>query len=292
MKSLGSSGPEAPRLGRPKPERLWVVLDEEEPTADIPIGVIVPFDFGVDWQYWQYVPQGVSLHFTRTPYLRKSVGIELARDVSRASVVKKATRTLNALDTHVVAYACSSGSFVNGVAGEVGLRQAMLDAGARRAVTTSRAMLDALFACGVENVALASPYTARVATKLADFVEEAGLEVASNVHLGMSRGIAQVNRKTIAELVRRAARPPAEAVFLSCTGLRTLGIVAALEEEVGLPILTSNQVTLWDALRQADALPSEPLDGESPVLGDANPMARSTLLLLRAAAEESREEAG
>jgi maleate isomerase len=292
---VSSSGYGAPERGgelpvriRPKPELLRATIDYDAPTGDIPIGVIVPFDFGIDWQYWRYVPPGVSLHFTRTPYLRKSVGIELARDVGRPTVAARATRTLSALEPAVVAYACSSGSFVNGVAGDIELRRAMLEAGAKRAVTTSGAMASAFRACGVTKVGLASPYVARLAAKFGDFVDEAGFEAVSNVHLGLTRGIVNVSKATIGDLVRAAARPEAEAVFVSCTGLRTLGMIASLEEEVGVPILTSNQVTLWDSLRAADALPVGAETRDDPVLGDASPMARATELLLPAASEARR----
>lgn len=260
---------------------------------DTPIGVIVPFDFGIDWQYWRYVPPNVSLHFTRTPYLRTTVGLQLAKEVGKPTVVARATRALNAIDPVVTVYACSSGSFVRGLEGERDIRRQMLDAGANRAVTTSGATLEALRALGARRVAVASPYTLRLTNRLVAFLEEAGFEVVSAVYLGISTAIALVTRDTVAGLLRRAASPDADAIFVSCTGLRTLGIVAKAEEETGLPILTSNQVTLWAALREAEALPSEPpWEVIGPVLGDHNPMARSTAMLLDAARREPRAEAG
>ncbi len=38
-------------------------------------------------------------------------------------------------------------------------------------------------------------------------------------------------------------------VFLSCTNLATVEMIAALEEEVGKPVITSNQATFWNAIR-------------------------------------------
>ncbi|MEO5702213.1 MAG: hypothetical protein ABIS17_02510, partial [Casimicrobiaceae bacterium] len=38
-------------------------------------------------------------------------------------------------------------------------------------------------------------------------------------------------------------------VFVSCTQLPTLGVVARLEAELGKPVITSNQATFWQALR-------------------------------------------
>ena len=43
----------------------------------------------------------------------------------------------------------------------------------------------------------------------------------------------------------------AEAVVLSGNGFHAIGVSAALEEDLGRPVLTANQVAFWYALRQA-----------------------------------------
>jgi maleate isomerase len=43
----------------------------------------------------------------------------------------------------------------------------------------------------------------------------------------------------------------AEAVFFGGNGFRAIGMIAALEQELGRPGLTGNQVVFWNALRQA-----------------------------------------
>lgn len=265
---------------------------EYDDDAMVKIGVVVPFDFGLDWEYWGYLPADVELHFTRTPYLDKPVGIPLARAVAKPSVLARATRSLSALDPVVTVYACSSGSFVDGLEGEARLRRLMLDAGARLAVTSAGAMVDALRMTEARRVAVASPYDQRLTRKLAAFLEEAGFQIPSVTYLGIQQHISRVNKRTIADLIRSAAHPDADAVFLSCTALRTRGIIADLEHEIGCPILTSNQVTLWAALAAAGALPTDPeSEVKGWVLGGGDPMAESTeLLLSRVAAEEAAPE--
>jgi maleate isomerase len=54
-----------------------------------------------------------------------------------------------------------------------------------------------------------------------------------------------------AQLIRDADSPDAQAVFASCTNLPTYDLIAPLEAELGKPVLTANQVTLWAALRRA-----------------------------------------
>lgn len=164
----------------------------------------------------------------------------------------------------------------------------MREAGAPRATTASGAMLDALRACDAVRVAVATPYTDRLTDRLVSFIEEGGLDVVSAVNLGLKTGIASVSQATIADLIRAANRPEADAVFLCCTSLRTFGMIADLEHEVGRPILTSNQVTLWHALWAAGALRMDEaeLADSGWILGGGHPMAHSTDLLLKAAASD------
>ena len=67
----------------------------------------------------------------------------------------------------------------------------------------------------------------------------------------------------------RAEVPPtAEAVFFGGNGFRAIGMIAALEEELGRPVLTGNQVAFWYALRQADV--RKPVNGYGRVFRTLN----------------------
>jgi len=215
------------------------------------IGVVVPFDFALDREYWQFVPSTVSLHITRTPFHQGPVAVALARAVAEPAEAAEAVTTLVAIEPDVVAYACTSGSFVNGLAGERQLREAMEAAGARRAVTTSGALLDALRVLGVRRVALGTPYVAELGSLLRDFVAAAGFEPVSLANLDLEGGIADLASTDVERLAAAAFVPGAEAIFLSCTNLPTVYVLADLEARYGIPVLSANQVTMWAAVRAA-----------------------------------------
>lgn len=271
---MGQTGTRSKRVRRE--------VEYDPPESRRPIGVVVPFDFNLDWEYWSYLPEGVVLHFTRTPHLRHEVGTALARGVGRPAVVAKATRALSAIKPAAVLYACSSGSFVDGVDGERRIREAMLEAGAPAAVTTAGATVEALVDTGMRRISLVTPYTSRLTNRFVDFLEQAGIEVASAHHLGVTSNMSLISKATIADLVRDADDSDADAVVVSCTALRTWGIVSDLEGELGRPVFTSNQVSLWSVLRAAGILrggvghpgPGWTMGGSDPAL--------STRLLLEA----------
>lgn len=74
-------------------------------------------------------PRRRLLHLTRTPFVPVEVSLDLARLVSEHETLGDAVRALNAVAPEVVAYACTSGSFVGGVAGERAMCEAMTRAG-------------------------------------------------------------------------------------------------------------------------------------------------------------------
>ena len=224
------------------------------------IGVIVPFDFALDREYWQWAPDDVSLHITRTPPHFGPVGVELARAVSETGEAADATKTLVEIKPDAIAYACTSGSFVDGLEHEAALRAAIQDASPGSwAVTTSGALLEALRALGVRRVGLGTPYVSELGRLLADFVRAAGFEPVSLANLELTGGIADVAEDEVRHLAEAAHVPAAEALFLSCTNLRTFDALPDLEARYGIPVLSANQVTMWGALRAAGAtLPDLP----------------------------------
>jgi maleate isomerase len=262
---------------RSRPFRRAVEFDGPDTSASI--GVVVPFDFSLDWEYWSYLPAGVSLHFTRTPHRAGEVGAALARSESRPGTVAKATRSLSSVSPAAVLYACSSGSFIGGVEGEAAIRRAMLDAGAPAAITTASATVDALRLTGMRRVSVVTPYSARLTAKFADFIEDSGFEVASAHHLGVTRNISRISQATIKDLVREADDVDADAVVVSCTALRTWGIVNQLEGELGRPVFTSNQVSLWAVLHAAGVLRDAMARRDGWAMGGSDP-ARSTRMLV------------
>src|SRR5690606_5094809 len=82
------------------------------------------------------------------------------------------------------------------------------------------------------------------------YLGEHGIEVAANKSLGLDREIWEVPYERTAELIREVDRPDADVIIVSCTNLPTYDLIAPLERELGKPIVTANQATVWAALRR------------------------------------------
>jgi maleate isomerase len=226
-------------------------MDTSPPLEQTGIGVVVPYDFALDRELWRWVPDDISLHLTRMPYVPLAATMEMAIHLSDPALVANGATEVKAVSPLVTAYACTSGSFVGGLAGETALVAAMTEAGAPAAVTTSGALLTALRHLDITRIATATPYTADITAGLSGFLAEAGFDVVAASGLGLTSDIRTVPYDVTAQLVRDTDCPGAEAVFISCTNLPTYDVIAPLEAELGKPVLTANQVTMWSALTVA-----------------------------------------
>lgn len=223
-------------LGGPQPQRG--------------LGVVAPFDFALDRELWRWVPDEISLHLTRTPFVPVEVSLDLARIVSEHETLDEAVRALGAVEPEVLAYACTSGSFVGGIAGEHAMCEAMRRSGERPCVTTSGALLEALAELGARRVALVTPYTRSVTESLAEYLAQAGAAVTGTAFLGLTRHIWKVPYRDVARMARDAAGTTADVLFISCTNLPTYDVIPQLEAELRIPVISANQVTMWAALRR------------------------------------------
>lgn len=215
------------------------------------IGLVLPFDSALDREYWQYVPDNVDLYLGRTKHIAGPLGVDLIRAVSENDrVLPVVGDMITALDPDVVVYGCTSGSFLRGLSGCKELRLAMESLGCRAAGSTSEFLLDALHALGAKRVSVATPYDEEMTGLLIDFLASAGFAVVRVRNLGMTGDPKTVPPDEVLELALAADHPRADVLFLGCTNLRTFDLVAEVEEQLGKPVLTANQVTMWGALRR------------------------------------------
>ncbi|WP_051342208.1 maleate cis-trans isomerase family protein [Pseudonocardia spinosispora] len=213
------------------------------------IGVVAPFDFALDRELWRWVPDDISLYLTRMPFLTTQVTVEMAVAVGDHGVVRRATKDVLTPEPDVVTYACASGSFINGRLGERDLTRTILDAGAPAARTTAGSLVEALTALGSRKLAIATPYIEEITVRLDRFLLENGIRTVASGGMGLLSHIWRVPYSKVVEIVSSVDTPEADALFISCTNLPTYDVIGPLEQALGKPVITANQVTMWSALR-------------------------------------------
>ncbi|MFI7382940.1 decarboxylase [Streptomyces sp. NPDC049813] len=153
-----------------------------------------------------------------------------------------------------VVWACTSASFVFGWEGAHEQVRGLAVAAGLPASSTSFAFAHAVRELGVQRVAVAATYPADVAEHFAAFLKAAGAEVVSVRGSGIvtAAEVGTWGRDEVLAMARAADHPEAEAVLLPDTALHTAAHVPDLERELGKPVLTANQVSVWEGLRLVD----------------------------------------
>jgi len=160
-----------------------------------------------------------------------------------------------------VGYACTSGAVVIGsgrVAGMIGAAHPGVPV-----TDPLRAVIAALGEMGLGRIALVSPYVPEVTRPMRARLAEAGIQTVSELSFGQKeeRTVARITEESSRRAILQAAEAPGvEAVFASCTNLRTLGILQGCEAELGLPVISSNTALLWHLVQIA----GQPVPGWAP----------------------------
>lgn len=163
-----------------------------------------------------------------------------------------------------VVWACTSGSFVYGWKGAHEQVRSLAVAAGMPASSTSFAFAHAVQELGVRKVAIGATYPDDVAALFARFLTDAGAEVTAVRGSGIitAAEVGTWGEAEVFALAKEADTADAEAVLLPDTALHTAAHIQALENELGKPVLTANQVTVWEALRLTDRRVNAPALGE------------------------------
>ncbi len=212
------------------------------------IGLMVPTGNTVmEPEFATLAPEGVSVHANRVYLKEVSPEALLGMEADAARSAEQLTQCR--LD--VMCFGCTSGSFVGGVGYDARLIDVIENASGLPSTTTSTAVLRALRLLGISRVALATPYTDEVTEIEKRWLEDNGIEVTAWQGGGLVQ-TADIQECAPEVSYRRAKavdNDRAEAVFISCTGFRTIENLAKLEADLGKPVISSNQASFAECLR-------------------------------------------
>ncbi len=119
--------------------------------------------------------------------------------------------------------------------------------------TMSQAVIDGLRRFDARRIVVATAYADEVNNRLKRFLEDHGFEVIGLEGFGLF-GFGEPGKVSEEDIIALgsklcAATPDAEALLISCGGLRTLGVAKPLEARHGVPVVASTQAAFWAALR-------------------------------------------
>ena len=213
-----------------------------------------------------FVPPGLELDIEpaeSAPELGPE-GITLAHveRLARDPGIGRAARRLAQRGAQAVAYGCTTGSYVLGPDGDAAIAADMRTAAGVPATTTSTAAVAALRELGLRRLAVLSPHVDDLNARLRAYLEASGFAVVNLVGLNQRGDIEAIEPDATRDLVTSSVNAcNADAIFISCTGLRTATIIDELEQSLSKPVVTANQATLWRLAHLAGAPTTTPERG-------------------------------
>ena len=150
---------------------------------------------------------------------------------------------------------CFTGSsYMLGPQGDLALQRRLAARAKGVPVTiTGLAAVAAFRAVGARRLALVHPpwWPEDMDQRGADYFSAHGFEVVSHARAPLGTGRVNIHPGPLYEWIRANVLATADGVFIGGNGMRTIGAIQALETTLGKPVITSNQVTFWAALRLA-----------------------------------------
>jgi len=212
------------------------------------LGMIVPsVNTEAEPQMEAMLPEGVSLHTTRLKMVEGPpetlLGFTDRIEEGAAALADAGVDRILFHCTAVTTYEPDMGRRI---------RERIGQATGLPVSVTGEAVAEALAALAARKVVMVTPYTSAVNEREAAFLRHHGVAVLRNHAQGLTyaREFRAIEPYGWYRMVMDRRHEEADAYFLSCAQIRVAEIIAALEHDVGRPVVTSNQAALWHALRQ------------------------------------------
>lgn len=132
-------------------------------------------------------------------------------------------------------------------------------------VSSAGALLRGLEAIGARRIAMVTPYLKPLTKLVADYIEDAGVEVLDALSLEVSDNlaVARLDPADLREHWRKVDVSSADALVLSaCVQMPSLPAIQPVEEEAGLPVLSAATATVFTVLTELGLRPVVPNAGQ------------------------------
>ncbi|MEU1592349.1 decarboxylase [Streptomyces sp. NPDC005708] len=202
----------------------------------------------------QLLASDIRVDLVHTDAGQGALRLDGLREIGSPERLASGVEELRLAGAEAVVWASTSGSFVHGWEGAHEQVRALARTAGMPASSTSFAFVHAVRELDARRVAVAATYPDDVADLFAGFLRAAGVEVVSVRSAGgvTAAETAGWGAKEVLALAQEGDHAGADAVLLPDTGLHTAAHLTLLEKELAKPVLTANQVTVWEALRLVD----------------------------------------
>ncbi|MCC3304581.1 hypothetical protein [Sneathiella sp. HT1-7] len=209
--------------------------------------VALATDYNSETDLRRMLPKGVDL-FTNRVLNANPLTIENLRAMA-GDITRAASGLLPGIGVDVVIYGCTSGTAAIG-----GYELERLIQIAQPGVPCTNPILSAgkaLRTFSAKKISILTPYDDMVNAAVADNFKTEGFDILNIEGFGLDNDIEMTGLPpaAIAEAAMQVCDPDADALFISCTAIRSSLVIEEVEQKLGKPVVTSNQALAWHCLQ-------------------------------------------
>ena len=147
----------------------------------------------------------------------------------------------------LVIYGCTAAGFLGGPAGNARMVERLRERTGAIVVSTAGAMIDALQSARVSETAVVTPYLTPVNDGLRSYLESSGVrvEVLNSFFCKTTAELGAITEEQVLDLALKTVTPNSKSLFVACSQLPTINVVAQLRAKLGIPVWSSIQATAW-----------------------------------------------
>lgn len=208
----------------------------------------------VETDFHRYAPKGVGISTMHIPWAVKGGDPTPENLLAMVKGLEEGCKGFYDPRIHqdVIIFGCTSGSLIGGPNFDKECIKVIEDTTGTKGLTTSTAILMAVDVLNTDRLAVFTPYPDATNEAEKVFLEKNGVAVTTIKGINpQNKYIPAVDPKDIYQEIKKIDLKDANGIFISCTGLDCTEIIPLLEVDYGLPVITSDQASLWASLRAA-----------------------------------------
>ena len=149
-----------------------------------------------------------------------------------------------------VAYGCTSGTVAAGY--DVIKKKINLAKPEAKVTTPITSAIKALKVLDINKISIFTPYTKTINNSVVNYFKKENIIINSLTYLDIASDldIGKVDENYLFEVLSKIDLEDSDALFISCTALPALSIIDKLEKKIKKIVLSSNQVLIWDTLKE------------------------------------------
>ena len=200
----------------------------------------------VETEFNRIAPAAYTIHASRAMFPRHSTDRyriflnDLPREIEK----------LAHASVEAIALACTMAGLYEGYDSDRKIAETIRKQSGVPATTTVTSVIEAFMKLGIRSVTVVTPYDDAENRLEKRFLEESGFRVphiSSIDRKGLN--IPDVPSKQVYKAALKVGCSGSDGMFISCTGLATVDILAQLEQRLKKPVVSSNQATFWNLVR-------------------------------------------